>query len=226
VPFRCVILDVDGTLIDSNDAHARAWVEAFAEFGYEVPFETARRLVGMGGDKLIPAAIGLEAEDPRGQRLAERRGEIFRERHLPTVRALPRVRELLDRLRQEGFELAVATSAQEEELRPLLRVAEAEDLMGEAASASDADRSKPDPDIVKAALDKLGCPPGEAVMIGDTPYDIEAAGRARVSAIAFRSGGWDDESLRGAVAVYDGPADLLQRFDESPLARAARRDRP
>jgi HAD superfamily hydrolase (TIGR01509 family) len=224
--FRCVILDVDGTLVDSNDAHARAWVEAFAEDGFEVPYDTVRRMIGMGGDKLIPGAIGLPAEDPRAERIAERRGEIFRSRHLPTVRPFPRVRELLGHMREQGLELAVASSAKEDELRPLLRLAGAEDLLEATASGSDAGRSKPDPDIVTAALRQLGRAPGEAVMVGDTPYDVEAAARAGLASIAFRSGGWDAEALRGARAVYDGPADLLQRYDGSPLAAGPRQARP
>jgi phosphoglycolate phosphatase-like HAD superfamily hydrolase len=127
-------------------------------------------------------------------------------------------------MRGEGLALAVASSAQEDELRPLLRIADAEDLMEAAASGSDAERSKPDPDIVAAALRRAGCAAAEAVMVGDTPYDVEAAARAGLAAIGFRSGGWGDEALAGALAVYDGPADLLARFDGSPLA--ARRGRP
>jgi HAD superfamily hydrolase (TIGR01509 family) len=224
--FRCALLDVDGTLVDSNDAHARAWVDAFREFGFEVPYPRARSLVGMGGDKLIPAAVGLSKEEPRGEALAERRAVIFRERYLTQVRPFPRVRELVDRLRAEGMTIGVATSAQPDELRPLLRIAGLEELVDDATSAEDAERSKPDPDIVAAALRQVRCQPSESVMIGDTPYDIEAARGAEVPAIAFRSGGWDDRSLGGAIAIYDGAADLLESFDRSPLARAAERARP
>ena len=214
---RCALLDVDGTLVASNDAHARAWVEAFTEAGFDVPYERARRLVGMGGDKLIPAATGLADDEPRARALAERRGAIFRERYLRDVRPFPRVRELVGRMRAAGLRLAVATSAQEEELQPLLRIAGVEDLIDTTTSASDAERSKPDPDIVAAALRRLGCRPEETVMIGDTPYDVEAAARAGLRTIAFRSEVWDDAALRGALAIYDGPADLLDRFDASPL---------
>jgi HAD superfamily hydrolase (TIGR01509 family) len=214
---RGVILDVDGTLVDSNDAHARAWVEALKEGGFDVPFDRVRPLIGMGGDKLLPEVTGLQEEDPRAKRVGERRGEIFKARYLPSLRAFPRTRELLLRMRDQGLKLAVASSAEPEELKALLRIAGASDLIEGASSADDVESSKPDPDVVHAALGRLGLDPAEVVMIGDTPYDVEAATRAGVRAVAFRSGGWDHIRLAGALCVYDGPADLLARFDESPL---------
>jgi phosphoglycolate phosphatase-like HAD superfamily hydrolase len=214
-----VILDVDGTLVDSNDAHARAWVDALREGGFDVPFERVRPLIGMGGDKLLPAVTGLPEVDPAAERIGKRRGEIFKSAFLPSLRAFPRTRELLLRMRDAGLKLAVASSAQPEELHALLRIAGASDLLEGASSADDVGTSKPDPDVVHAALERLALPPGVAVMIGDTPYDVEAAARAEVGAIAFRCGGWGDERLRGAIAIYDAPADLLARFDASPLVR-------
>jgi HAD superfamily hydrolase (TIGR01509 family) len=216
-----VILDVDGTLVDSNDAHARAWTEAFAEAAYDVPFERVRRLIGMGGDQLLPEAAGLEADTPAGEALAERRGRIFRERYLPGLRALPGARDLVQRLRQMGFALAIASSARPEELGALLEKAGVDDLVGERTSSGDVEESKPEPDIVLAALRRLRLPAAAAVMIGDTPYDVEAARRAGVAVIGFRSGGWSDADLDGSLAVYDGPADLLARLDSSPLRAAA-----
>jgi len=217
---RGVILDVDGTLVDSNDAHARAWVDALAESGRQVPFARVRPLIGMGGDKVLPILARLSAEEGEGKRIAERREEIFAARYLPEVRALPGARELLARMKDEGLRLAVASSSKEDMLRRLLRLVGAEDVLDAATSSDDADRSKPDPDIVAAALERLGEPRERAVMIGDTPYDVEAAARARVRSIAFRSGGWDDQALRGAAAIYDGPDDLGRRFEESILAAA------
>ena len=217
---RGVILDVDGTLVDSNDAHARAWVEALGEAGFDVPFERVRPLIGMGGDKLLPEVTGLPEDDPRAKRAGERRGEIFKARLLPSLRAFPRTRELLLRMRDAGLKLAVASSAEPDELKALLRVAGAGDLVVGASSADDVGRSKPDPDVVHAALGRLALDPAQVVMIGDTPYDMEAAARAGVRFIGFRCGGWDGERLRGAIAVYDGPADLLARFDGSPLVRS------
>ena len=143
---RTVVLDVDGTLIDSNDAHARAWVDAATELGFELSFEKVRPLIGMGGDKLMPIALGLDHESKEGKRLSKRRTERFRERYVPTLRPCPGVRELLLRMRDDGHSLVVATSAQREEMRVLLRAAGIADLVDEATSSSDAESSKPDPD--------------------------------------------------------------------------------
>ena len=217
---RGVILDVDGTLVDSNDAHARAWVEALKEGGFDVPFDRVRPLIGMGGDKLLPEVTGLQDDHPRAKSIGEGRGRIFKTKYLPGIRAFPGTRDLLQRMRGEGLKLAVASSAQPDELKSLLKIAGASHLIDGAASADEAENSKPDPDVIHAALERLRLRAADAVMIGDTPYDVEAAARAGAGAIAFRCGGWDDGHLKGALVVYDGPADLLARFAESPLARA------
>jgi HAD superfamily hydrolase (TIGR01509 family) len=215
--LKGVIFDIDGTLVDSNDAHAQSWVDTFAEAGYDVPFEVVRPLIGMGADKLLPKTIGIRHDSEEGKRLTKRRSEIFREKYLPHLRPLPDARDLVLRVREDGLKAIVATSAKDEELKGLLKAAGVEDLMEEKATASDAKRSKPDPDILEAAVEESGISPKHLVMIGDTPYDVEAAARADVRAIAFRSGGWDDASLKGAVQIYDGPADLLAHYDESLL---------
>ena len=217
-----LILDIDGTLVDSNDHHARAWVDALAESGFDVPFAKVRPLIGMGGDKVLPRVAGLSSDDPRGERVSERRSAIFAERYLPDVKPFPRVRELLLRARQEGWRLAIATSAKEEEVQPLLERAQVADLVTRRTSSDDADRSKPDPDIVQAALGEVGVPRDRVFMLGDTPYDVEAATRAGVRALALTCGGWDRDALSKAVAVYRDPADLLARFDESPLRLRSR----
>lgn len=219
--LRGVLLDVDGTLIDSNDAHARAWVDALREHGIEVPYERIRPLIGMGGDKLLPAVSGLSDESPRGKAIGRRRQAIFRGLYLPTLRPMRGARMLLEHLAAEGLRLFVASSAQSEELQPLLQRAGVADLIDGAATSGDAERSKPDPDIIHAALDRAGLSADEVVLIGDTPYDIEAAARSQVGTVALRCGGWSDEPLRGAIAIYDDPADLLARYADSPLARPA-----
>jgi HAD superfamily hydrolase (TIGR01509 family) len=220
--LKGVIFDIDGTLVDSNDAHAQSWVDTFAEAGYDVPFDVVRPLIGMGADKLLPKTIGIKHDTAEAKKLIKRRSEIFRERYLPRLRPFNGSRELVLRVRSDGLKAIVATSAKDEELKSLLKAAQVEDLMQERATASDAKRSKPDPDIVEAAIDESDTEPETLVMIGDTPYDIEAATKARVRAIAFRSGGWADEALKGAVEIYDGPADLLAHYDTSLLGREAR----
>lgn len=188
--LRAAILDIDGTLIDTNDAHAHAWVDACAEFGIEVPFGKAREMIGMGGDKVLPALTGEEEESERGKEIKERRGEIFRERYLASCKPFPAARELLERMRDDGLTLVVATSASKDDMAALLKKIGVADLIEAKTSSSDAEESKPDPDIVQAALDQAEVEPPEAVMLGDTPYDVEAAGRAGVATIALRCGGW------------------------------------
>lgn len=220
--IRAVILDVDGTLILSNDAHAQAFVDAARELGHpQGTFEEVRRLIGMGGDKLIPRVFGFEKETPEGKALSDRKGEIFRERYLPELEPAPGARSLLHRLRDDGIKLVVATSAQKRDLQGLLERAGVEDLIQESTSASEVEESKPDPDVVESALEDAGFPAEQVLMVGDTPYDVEAAGRAGVRILGVRCGGWGDEDLRGAVAIYEHPADLLARYDESPLGRGS-----
>jgi HAD superfamily hydrolase (TIGR01509 family) len=218
---KAVLFDVDGTLVDSNDAHAHAWVRAFAEQGIEVSFAAVRRSIGMGGDKLMPNVSDLTEESPTGARIAARRKEIFKQEFLPTIRPLQGAAELVTAVKALGLTVVAASSAKKEELTPLLEIAGARALMDAKTSSDDAEASKPDPDIIEAALKRAGVSPDDAMMIGDTPYDIEAATRAGVRVIAFRSGGWADEDLGGAVAIYDGPGDLLQQLDASPLVGRA-----
>ena len=220
--LKGVIFDVDGTLVDSNDAHAQSWVDTFAEAGYNVPFDVVRPLIGMGGDKLLPKAAGIRHDSEEGKKLTKRRSENFREKYLPRLRAFPGARALVERVRADGLKPVVATSAKDEELKGLLKAAGVEDLMEEQATASDAKRSKPDPDIVHAAIEESGISSDKLVMIGDTPYDIAAARKAGVRIIAFRSGGWNDADLKGATEIYDGPADIVSKYDSSILGREAR----
>ncbi len=222
--FSGVILDVDGTLVISNDAHAQAWVEAFAVFDYEVDFEQVRPMIGMGGDQIIPKfAPGLSDQEGKGKELANYRTQLFLNKFVSNLAPANGTRELISKMQDEGLRLIIASSAKAQELEALLKAAQVDDLLSqdEATTSSDAESSKPDPDIVKAALSKLNMQPSEVVMIGDTPYDIESANKAGVSVIAFRCGGFDDSQLKNAIAIYDDPADLLAQYDNSPLAKKA-----
>jgi phosphoglycolate phosphatase-like HAD superfamily hydrolase len=215
---RGVLLDIDGTLVESNDAHTHAWVRALAESGRAVSFGTVRPLIGMGGDKLLPAVCGLDAESREGKRISARRATIFLGEYLPHLRQCCGARELLDLLVKRGVRMVVASSAKKEELDPLLKVCGADRVIESATSSDDAEQSKPDPDILHAAIESLGLPADEVLMLGDTPYDVEAARRAGVRVIALRCGGWGDADLK-ADAVYDDPADLADHIDQSPLTR-------
>jgi phosphoglycolate phosphatase-like HAD superfamily hydrolase len=223
-PFA-VILDVDGTLVDSNDAHAQAWVDAFNEAGIDVSSDRVRRAIGMGGDKLMPHVAGIQQDSREGSRVSKRRGEIFRERYLPHLAAFPRVRDLVLRFVEDGYTVAVASSAQSDELSHLLKIAGISDLIATASSSSEAKRSKPDPDIVQAALQRSGAPPKQAIMLGDTPYDVQAALQAGIAIVGVESGGWSAEDLRGAVEVHPGAAEICANYRVSAFARLIRAGR-
>jgi HAD superfamily hydrolase (TIGR01509 family) len=217
--LRGVLLDVDGTLLDSNGAHASSWADVLVDAGYNIRPEHVRPLVGMGGDKVVPILTGFDHESPEGKQLSDRRKAVFEERYLPRLQPTPGARDLLEHMLREGLTLVIATSAGGGEMQALLDRAGVADLIHDATSSGDVESSKPDPDIIGAALRKGGLTSDEAVMIGDTPYDIAAAAKLGVPTIALRCGGWwDDLALGGAVAIYDHPADVLTQYDESPLS--------
>ena len=215
--LRAVLIDIDGTLIDSNEAHARAWADILRPLGFEdVTWQRVVPLVGMGGDKLLPELTGIDPESKRAKKLFEERNAHFMSSYAPALRAFPKARELFEALRERGLMRVIATSAGEQELGTLLEVAGVTDLVTEVTGKDDAGgNSKPEPDVIEAALEKAGVGPDEAVMLGDTPYDIEAASRAGVPTIAVRSGGWGDGPLGGAIAIYADVAELLANLDDA-----------
>ena len=206
------MFDVDGTLIDSNGAHADAWAQALTEHGVAVEAGDLRRLIGMGGDKLLPAIAGVEESSGPGKAIATRKGELFADA-LHHLRATNGARELLEYLRAHDIDLVVATSAGEREMRAILRQAGVDDVFSAHTTKDDAAESKPDPDIVQAAMSRANARPDATVMVGDTPYDIEAAARAGIATVALRCGGyWTDDDLRGALDILDDPAALLAQW--------------
>jgi HAD superfamily hydrolase (TIGR01509 family) len=217
-----VILDMDGTLVDSNDAHAESWVDAFRERGYDIPFERIRPLIGMGGDRLIFSLASIEEDSAEGREILDGRKEIFLRDYLDTVKPFPGVRELLMEMHDRGLKLAVASSSDEEILSKVLALTGAAHLLEHRVDASRVRESKPAPDLVLAALDLLGIAPRQAAMLGDTPYDRDSARAAGVAFVGLRCGGWRDADLDGAIAVYGDPADLFRRLDFSPFAAAPR----
>jgi phosphoglycolate phosphatase-like HAD superfamily hydrolase len=214
-----VLLDVDGTLLDSNEAHARSWVEALARHGIERSSGVVGRLIGMGADGLLPA-LGIDAESDLGKTLSHETTAIFMTRYLPHLAPFLQARELLLRMRADGLTLVVATSAGKEELGPLLEQAGVADLLQGATSADDVEKSKPSPDIVQAAMKRAELPAESLIMLGDTPYDVKAGTGAGVPVVAVRSGGWKDAELQGAARVYEDVAEILAGYARSPFARA------
>ena len=222
--LKAVIFDIDGTLVDSVDLHARAWQEAFRHFGREIPYEEVRHQIGKGGDQLMPVFFSKEELDEFGEEMEKYRGDLYKREYLPRVRAFPAVRALFERIRRDGKKIALASSAKEEELKVYKEIADIADLVEEETSADDADKSKPHPDIFEAALAQLGdVKPADVIVVGDTPYDAEAAGKAGLRTVGVLCGGFPEAELRaaGCVAIYQDPADLLARYDDSPLAQAA-----
>ncbi|MCU1291690.1 MAG: family hydrolase [Bryobacterales bacterium] len=216
-----VIFDIDGTILDSVDLHAKAWQEAFHHFGHDVSFDEVRSQIGKGGDQLVPVFLSDEELKTIGKEIQEYRSQLFKEKYLPQVKPFPKVRELFQTVLEHGQKLALASSAQGDELEQYERIAHVEDLVHVETSSADAERSKPHPDIFEAALDRLGkdISKEEVIVVGDSPYDAEAAKRAGLRTIGVLSGGFPESSLReaGCIAIYDGPADLLRRYEESPL---------
>ena len=219
--LEVVIFDVDGTLIDSVDQHAQSWLRTLRRFGCDTSFEAVRSQIGKGGDQLMPVFLAPEVIEARGDEIERFRGDLFKREFLPTVRGFPGVRELFERLRDDGKRTVLASSAKEDELERYKAIAGITDLVEAATSSDDAERSKPFPDIFLAALKAAGVQADQAVVIGDTPYDAEAAVKAGVRPIGVLCGGFPETDLKaaGCVAIYRDPQHLLGSYAESPLAR-------
>lgn len=221
--IRAVIFDVDGTLVDSVDLHAQAWKDTFKQFGKDVPYEQVRNQIGKGGDQLMPVFFSQQELSEIGEELEKFRGDIFKREYLPRVKGFPQVRELFERILADGKKIALASSAKSDELATYKRVAQIEDLVQAETSADDADKSKPHPDIFQAALTELGeIPVNEVLVVGDTPYDAEAAGKIRLRTIGVLSGGFPETKLlaAGCMTIFEDAADLLARYEESPIVLA------
>ncbi|GJD62416.1 HAD family hydrolase [Methylobacterium frigidaeris] len=220
--IRHLIFDIDGTLLDSVDLHAEAWAEAFAAFGITVSAEDVRSQIGKGGDQLMPVFVPKERLEREGEKIEKFRSELFAETYLPKVKPFPGVRALFERLKAEGHVLALASSGKAEEVERYQEIAGIRDLVDVATNSDEAERSKPHPDIFEAALDRLGRPHrGQAVVIGDSPYDAEAAVRAGLPVIGVLCGGFPEARLSeaGCTAIYRDPQDLLDGYASSPLRR-------
>ena len=218
---KAVFFDVDGTLIDSNDLHAAAWVEAFGHFGFEIPYETVRGQIGKGGDNLIPSLIPPEKLDGKQEEMEDYRSELYQRAYLPRVVPFPAVRALFEKLTEDGVKIVLASSAKAKEVDYALGIIGAADLVHATTSADDVENSKPDPDIFQSALKKVSPLTAEdVVVVGDTPWDVKAACKAGLRTVAVRSGGFADEELleAGAAELYDGPEDLLRNYERSLLA--------
>jgi HAD superfamily hydrolase (TIGR01509 family) len=219
---KAVIFDIDGTLLDSVDLHAECWQKAFQKFGYHFPFEKIRSQIGKGGDQLLPVFLSEKDLKEKGKAISEYRSQLFMGEYLQKVKPFPCVRELFETVKSHGQKPALASSAKGDELKIFERIAHIEDLVYVGTSSADAKQSKPHPDIFEAALGQLGkdIQPQDVIIVGDSPYDAEAAGKAGVRAIGVLCGGFAESDLRaaGCIAIFRDPEDLWKRYEDSPLA--------
>jgi HAD superfamily hydrolase (TIGR01549 family) len=220
--IEAVIFDIDGTIVDSVDLHAKAWQRTFSKFGKNILLEAIRSQIGKGADQLLPVYFSSQEIEQFGEAMELYRGELFKKEYLPKVKGFPKVRELFERIKQDKIQIALASSAKKDELNKYKEIAQIDDLIESETSSDNVERSKPCPDIFNAALEQLGnVAPGKVIVVGDTPYDAEAATKVNVNSIGLLSGGWTQHQLRrsGCIAIYRDPADLLARYEESPLGQ-------
>jgi HAD superfamily hydrolase (TIGR01509 family) len=215
--MQAVIFDIDGTLIDSVDLHAKAWKDALEHFGYEFTFDKIRGQIGKGGDQLLPFLLNGEEAEAKGREIEKCRSDLFKKQYLAQVKPFPGVRDLFQRFLKEGWKIALASSAKGDELQTYKKTAGIDDLLDTETSSDDADKSKPHPDIFLAALEHLGdMRPEDCLIVGDSPYDAEAAAKASIRAIGVLCGGFELDELQkaGYEDIFRDPTDMLQNFDK------------
>ena len=210
------IFDIDGTLIDSVDLHARAWQEALGHFGFDIPYERVRSQIGKGGDQLLPVFVPADELERIGKQIEQYRGDLFKRVYMSEVRPFPCARELLARIKRDEHVIALASSANPDELNVYKKLANIADLVDVETSKGDVDCSKPCPDVFEQALGRVAVGPNRAIVIGDTPYDAIAAHRAGLRTVGVLCGGFPEGDLReaGAIAIYGGPEDLLAHYED------------
>jgi HAD superfamily hydrolase (TIGR01509 family) len=210
------IFDIDGTLIDSVDLHARAWQDALSHFGFDVPYERVRSQIGKGGDQLLPVFVPADRLESVGKEIEQYRGDLFKRVYLPEVRPFPCARELLARVKRDEHVVALASSANPDELKVYKKLANIADLVDVETSKGDVDCSKPCPDVFEQALGRVAVGPERAIVIGDTPYDATAAHRAGLRTVGVLCGGFPEGDLReaGCISIFRDPADLLANYDD------------
>jgi HAD superfamily hydrolase (TIGR01509 family) len=219
--IKAVLCDLDGTLLDSNAFHAESWQRTLEHFGFPAEFEAVVKQIGKGGEYLLPNFVPEDKLPSVEKEIKAFRKKLFHREYIDRIVPFADARRLLERMRQHGLRIAVATSSEKEDLEAFKTILKIHDLIEEDATADDADKPKPEPDIFQAALQLLEVKPDEALALGDTPWDVEAAAKAGVRTVAVQSGGWRKEQLEaaGALAVYVDVADIVRNFDSSPFVK-------
>jgi len=224
-----VIFDVDGTLVESNELHVEAWVEAFRQYGKTVDAADVRPQIGKGGDEVLPEFLTVDELGRFGEELDADRAELFKQKFLPRVRPFPCVKELFERLRSDALRIALASSSKEAEVEHHKKNLGIEDLVDAATSSDDAKHSKPNPDIFLAALRKLDLiEPSQAIAVGDSPWDVLAATKAGMITIGVLTGGFTREELleSGAVEIYENIEELYRNYENTVIHVRALRTSP
>jgi HAD superfamily hydrolase (TIGR01509 family) len=218
---KVLLSDIDGTLVDSNCLHADSWRRTFEHFGIDVGLDEAWSQIGKGGDQLIPVFVKSQDREQLEDSIKKYRDDLLKREYMPRMVPFAKARELLMRVKAAGMKITLATSAKKDDLAFYKRLVGMDDLVEEEATSSDAQQSKPEPDIFAAALKKAGSGPEEAIALGDTPYDAEAAGKLGILTIGLTCGGWKERDLlnAGCAQVFRSPQHLLMEFDRSALAK-------
>ena len=219
--LKAVLLDIDGTLIDSNSFHAESWVRTLDHFGFPATFEQVVKQIGKGADFMLPEFVPQDRLPSLEKDISAFRKKLFHREYMDRIVPFADARLLLERMRERGLRISIATSSEKEDLQAFKLLLKIHDLVEEDATADDAEHAKPEPDIFQVALKSLGVEPSEALALGDTPWDVESARKAGVGTVAVQTGGWRREELEaaGAVAVYVDVADIVRNFDTSPFAQ-------
>jgi beta-phosphoglucomutase-like phosphatase (HAD superfamily) len=215
--IKAFIFDIDGTLVDSNDFHAKSWERAFAKHGKAIPAQKIRPHIAKGADHLLPIFLDSQEIKCIGKSVAELSDKIFKADYLVQIRPFPMVRELFKKIRDAGARIALETSSKQDRIKDYMVIAQIEDLVEQSASAADVSESKPEPDIFHSAMKQLGNPAHDSVLVvGDTPYDALAAKRAGLRAIGLLCGGHSSENLRenGCTGIYNDPAHMFQELEQ------------
>jgi phosphoglycolate phosphatase-like HAD superfamily hydrolase len=214
VKLQGLIFDIDGTLVDSNDLHAKCWQEAFAHFGKRIDYDAIRHQIGKGGDLLVPDLLNAKEMRKFGKQVKDYRTDLYKRKYMPLVRPFPRIRELFLDLRKRGAKIALASSSNPDEVQYYAELLEVNDLLEGTTSKGDAQHSKPSPEIFQAALERIGTDEAFTFTVGDTPYDILASHRCALPIVAVLSGGFERQLLTKAEFLFEDVEELGRKIDQ------------
>ena len=212
--MKGILFDVDGTLVDSNDAHTECWIEAFSEFGKDFSYDVIRHQIGKGGDLLVPDLLSAREMRSFGEKVKKLRGELYKKNYLPLVKPFEGAKECLREIHARGIKLALASSANPDEVEYYTQLLEAEDVLEGTTSKGDAEISKPSPEIFRAALERIGTDETLTFVVGDTPYDVLAAHRVPLPVAAVLCGGFERELLAKAEFIFEDVREFTRKIDQ------------